>query len=1048
MSPLNFIDEIDKRFNKGIYQLVEEKKNNIEVLVEKSIAFVPWLLFKTYSALESKDNLNKFCICINYASRLFPNKRFHIHTDAGEVKTFCWNNNAYSEFNFQDVSSNYDLTSPFVGLLDLFYRINEIKTGGQDNFSMNKYLESRTGIKRQDIVCIDDSKYKNDVLEYLRNNYEVENVNYYRYSAYLWIATGDIQGNPLLQKDPNSETDKLLLEVLELMASNNTVLPNWTTFKGNDSYIQYNIPIFGFDNDVVKVVCNIVIPSLIKFPKETLSAISLLSNLWISKIWDYENNAWANANAVRASIAQVMARNMSHNFGSHVLSNLVGDGVYEKLDDESVKKLTSFNSEETDEVYKDLYKASDKNHQLQFFFQYLKSRMDYLSEVTFGVSNLLTTKMMNNEVIKELDQVRILLNYISGVSNFNYRFELIVVDEKGVAKKVTTENDIAVAFPSDVLGCQAFYNIIENIIRNTAKHAKNNNGETVTFTITIKDNFAKEAGCEDIEGVDELYCVEIDNGVTEDNIDELVNGKKDKSGKIIIKGQNNRLNDSVLEGQNLRSSSLGLLEMEASAAFLRQIDLPEIESDDYTVDLNDKYYHVDSKGKKRLNILKAFAVKKNEKDIEGHLGYRFFMQKPKEFLFVGNWDVDDMTKKKLFNRGLQFIKADKFCEAMKAEKAFAHQFLIYQQEGISHEVEEFLSKDNDCKTLLPLRKLSISDQEWKDISKLWTQVVQQNNSEKQGNKIIGNETLLQLKNWAWKKYAGNVKKGLTVDDICIKGERQRSYKYQVIFIDHGKGYNKKTNSNGKDYLTNPIWKYICNYNDEKEQPYYPSIEEGWIENMSSRTNGKLPRFEALSKSGGSNKAIQNYIENLGRSVEEENKYLRIELFEAYHNKVVVIDERVQKFAAENFEGDRGLISCADLHRSTNVFIPKLPPKNSLVGSKDSDMIPLDPNDFGEYVEKVEDYINNNIKDSFLLIHYGILERMYGRNETNITDKLKEWAADAKRVVVTSGRGAHSLNLPKSVCFVNLSSALYAFNENRNKYLINYLLNQSRRKRNE
>ena len=146
MSPLNFIDEIDQRFNKGIYQLVEEKKNNIEVLVEKSIAFVPWLLFKTYSALESKDNLNKFCICINYASRLFPNKRFHIHTDAGEVKTFCWNNNAYSEFNFQDVSSNYDLTSPFVGLLDLLYRINERKTGGQENVSMNKYLESRTGI--------------------------------------------------------------------------------------------------------------------------------------------------------------------------------------------------------------------------------------------------------------------------------------------------------------------------------------------------------------------------------------------------------------------------------------------------------------------------------------------------------------------------------------------------------------------------------------------------------------------------------------------------------------------------------------------------------------------------------------------------------------------------------------------------------------------------------------------------------------------------------------------------------------------------------------
>ena len=747
-----------------------------------------------------------------------------------------------------------------------------------------------------------------------------------------------------------------------------------------------------------------------------------------------------------------MARNMSHNFGSHVLSNLVGDGVYEKLDDESVKKLTSFNSEETDEVYKDLYKASEnnksKNHQLQFFFQYLKSRMDYLSEVTFGVSNLLTTKMMNNEVIKELDQVRILLNYISGVSNFNYRFELIVVDEKGVAKKVTTENDIAVAFPSDVLGCQAFYNIIENIIRNTAKHAKNNNGETVTFTITIKDNFAKEAGCEDIEGVDELYCVEIDNGVTEDNIDVLVNGGKDEYGKE-IKGQNNRLNDSVLEGQNLRSSSLGLLEMEASAAFLRQIDLPEIESDDYTVDLDDKYYHKDSKSKKRLNILKAFAsdekVEKRTNDKgktinvkTGRLSYRFFVQKPKEFLFVGNWVVDDMTKKKLFNRGIQFIKADKFCEAMDAEKAFAHQFLIYQKD-ISEDAKRYLSPNNECTTLLPLRRLSISNEEWETVSKEWPKLTQQddkqNKSSDEGKKTNGEDILLQLKKWAWNKYAGNVKKGLTVDDICIKGERQRSCKYQVIFIDHGKGYDKNAEEHGKDFLSNPNWKYICNQKDEKEQSY--PIEEGWIENMSSRTNGKLPRFEALSKSGDSNKAIQKYIEKLGsRIVEEENKYLRIELFEAYHNKVVVIDERVQKFAAENFEGDGGIISCADIHRSTNVLIPN------------PDAIPLDPNDFTYYKDKVKKYIKDNIEDSFLLIHYGILERMFNRDENKITDQLTEWAKYAKRVVVTSGRGAHSLNLPKSVCFVNLSSALYAFNENRNKYLINYLLNQSRRKRNE
>ena len=651
----------------------------------------------------------------------------------------------------------------------------------------------------------------------------------------------------------------------------------------------------------------------------------------------------------------------------------------------------------------------DKNRQLPFFFQYLKSRMDYLSEVTFGVSNLLTTKMMRSDVMRELDQVRILLNYISGVSDFKYKFELN-----------WPKDDFGVAFPSDVLGCQAFYNIIENIIRNTAKHAKNNNGETVTFTITIKDNFAKEAGCEDIEGVDELYCVEIDNGVTEDNIDELVNGKKDEFGRIIITGQNNRLNDSVLEGQNLRSSSLGLLEMEASAAFLRQIDLPEIESDDYTVDLNDKYYHVDSKGKKRLNILKAFAVKKNEKDIEGHLGYRFFLQKPKEFLFVGDWDVTDKEKKQLLNYGIQFITADEFCKAMEAEKAFAHQFLIYQ-DMISEKPESYLSDKSDCKTLLPLRKLEVTiDKE--TIEEYW--------KTREDETLKGEQVLQCLKGFAWRKFfEKRIKPNLNSEITLIRSERDPSISNQVVFLDHGnlsnfnkiKGTSDSTNGKG----------------------------EVWVENLSSRTRSKLPCFYVLS-TGKRDAPTKNYINNLNK---KPNERIRLEVFEAYHNKVVAIDERVQKFAMENkegsSEGDGEMICSIALHESTNVHVPRLPDSGE-EGSED--VFSLDPTDSSELEKKVVAYVNKYLNSDYnapiILVHYGILERMCKGNVDAINNLLKQWEKDAKRVVVTSGRGSHSLDLPKSVCFVNLSSVLYAFNENRNKYIINNLLNQTRRKRNE
>jgi hypothetical protein len=720
--------------------------------------------------------------------------------------------------------------------------------------------------------------------------------------------------------------------------------------------------------------------------------------------------------AVRAAIAQVMARNMSHNFGSHVLSQLVGDHVYEHLTDETVLALKKYNPDGTDKLFDDIIEKKDqtedkksKNHQLQYFFQYLKSRMDYLSEVTFGIPNLLTTKMMYGNVIKELDQVRILLNYISGISEFRYNFKLMYNNETLNDKK-----DIGVAFPSDVLGCHAFYNIIENIIRNTAKHAGKNakyagkkNDKTITFTIHFKD--IKECG--EIEGVEELYCVEIDNGVQEDGIDDIIYGKKDENEKTVVKGLIDHLNDSVLdEHHNLRNHSLGLLEMEASAAFLRQIDLPDIESDNYTVDKDNHYYH-----EKRLNIIKPFKTK------EGHLGYRFFVQKSKEFLFVVKEKyklIDKGTEKQLLNIGVQFISEKDFFKNIEAEKSFAHQFLLYDENVSVDEINNIYK--SDCKTLLPLRKLQFNNRDWTNLSGYWanlkpdTKKTEETKQEEEPIKI-----LQKLKEWAWKKYCGNIADGLTADSICVKGQASTK-KYQVVLIDHGNSYNKE-------------WSSI---KDSSE------VIEGWIENMSSRTNGKLPQFEVLSKTGTCKEAIGNYLSKLD-SRRKDNDYLRIELFEAYHNKVVVIDERVQKFATENYEGSNSSISCMKLHESTNVYIPR-----SQSDDSNNPVIPLDPNDFGEYTTKLKNYIDDNIKNSFLLIHYGILERMYRRDENAITQQLEEWAAKAKRVVVTSGRGAHSLNLPNSVCFVNLSSVLYAFNEYRNKYIINYLLNQARRKRNE
>lgn len=723
---------------------------------------------------------------------------------------------------------------------------------------------------------------------------------------------------------------------------------NHKLFGENEQYVLYaNV---GIDGRIVDKNC---IKAFIQRFKIFVDEIS--QNIIIC-IKEYQKRH----NAVKSAIATVMARNLSHNLGSHVLGNLTNDSVYAKLSDAEIKKsLINFISNHSSLL-------EGKNLQLPYLLQYLKNRMDYVGEVNYGIPQMLTTKYVVNDVFNELDHMRIILNYISGITTFKYTFCL-----KYNGADLKTDNDIAVAFPNDVLGTQAFYNIIENIIRNTAKHACIDNQSVVTFTIEFSD-------VEDYPG---YYSVEIDNGITEDNVDELV------------RRQNKRINISVLDEENtLRSHSLGLLEMEASAAFLRQVDIAKVDACEYHFDDNDK-------GMENLhhNIILLKAINKN-----GALGYRLFLQKPQEFLFVGFFDMEESFKDMLSKEGALFVGEEEFAEAIGDGKAFAHSFLFYP-DSVSKRTKEFLSDKNDSKTLLPTRKICLMQE---DVRVFFSTLKKDD--------CCG--ALEQFRVFAWNKYfrekilvdlKNPQNKGLKIRTAYDPFKGQNAFaSNQVVFMNHA---NKKTHAK------------------QWEQARGDDDSESWIENLSSRTCTKLPLFSKYAV--GEVDPVSDYVENIRK--EDSIKY---EIFEAYHNKVVALDERIQRFSNENFEGSsndvEGSIPCSELFKSTNVLIPQTP---------------LDPNTFdAESVDKIERFVEDNMIGAFVLVHYGILERMY-KNEEAISKKLNGWAVAAKQVVVTSGRGSHSLTLPSSVCFANLSSVLYAFTENRNKFLINNMLNQSRRK---
>ncbi len=341
--------------------------------------------------------------------------------------------------------------------------------------------------------------------------------------------------------------------------------------------------------------------------------------------------------ATRSAISQVMARNMSHNIGAHVLNNLTdGETLTSKVKCKSyvpLKKLGELGEKDGEIIY-----------QSAIFNNYVKCRMDYLSNITFGTPVMHTNKKAYEKLYKDFDKVRLLLEHISGLSNFKFSIRFA---KDGV--ELSDSRDVLLAIPNDLLGCQALYNIIENVIRNTAKHNQAKPAEDTTiFTVNFSE--IELSNNEIVEDWKIYYQVEIYDNISVNGDKEFSDNEKQEKETYynvkqidpgttisnidwLVYSQNVRINESILDtNYQLRNSALGLLEMEASAAYLRKLDIIRIEHPDFRVNEEDNSIYTNGK----LNILKAFS-----KEVDGKhcLAYRFFVNKPTEYLFVGDFEL-------------------------------------------------------------------------------------------------------------------------------------------------------------------------------------------------------------------------------------------------------------------------------------------------------------------------------------------------------------------------------------------------------------------------
>ncbi|MBQ2623827.1 MAG: hypothetical protein IJG18_01870 [Kiritimatiellae bacterium] len=271
-------------------------------------------------------------------------------------------------------------------------------------------------------------------------------------------------------------------EAISKMRKRGEALTNWTKdyLKGDDRWV-YLVPETSnaLDKGCIVFSCK---------RKLDLIALQLVSNS-VNRVFDGVRNAIATnklkiANT-KSAIGSIMSRNGSHNIGSHVLAAL-SHNIGTMPDD-------------------------------RVLYQYIQHRMDYTATATTDFPTWAGSAKLVNDLTRRFLSQRHLLEYIASseglhafkfqdpnvsgparwsqentiklhvsrrfndgrksVEFITYSDDPIVENASNVAnaKKSVRDNDkfssdLAVALPGGIVGSHAFFTILENVIRNAAKH--------------------------------------------------------------------------------------------------------------------------------------------------------------------------------------------------------------------------------------------------------------------------------------------------------------------------------------------------------------------------------------------------------------------------------------------------------------------------------------------------------------------------------------------------------------------------------------------------
>jgi len=220
--------------------------------------------------------------------------------------------------------------------------------------------------------------------------------------------------------------------------------------------------------------------------------------------------------AIINAMATIMSRNMSHNIGSHVLFYINSDTSLFGIDEVEIRK----------------------------FMRYLQQRMDFIAYISTGewlpVGSI---HLLVEDVIMGFFKQKLLLKYLGfseGVSLDNLIIEVflngkpVVSFNKGQIEK-KYKDDIMVFIPLGVVGFQALYSILENILRNSAKYsfATKENPEALQIKIIIETD--QSQNYVHLKIIDETSNMEQNKNKAEEIQHEILKPLLSETGDIELK---------------------------------------------------------------------------------------------------------------------------------------------------------------------------------------------------------------------------------------------------------------------------------------------------------------------------------------------------------------------------------------------------------------------------------------------------------------------------------------------------------------------------------